>query len=311
MTGKTSGPHLHFLVTRDKLLNNYYWDDYPWGVTDPFGWQTDIIKDPWEQYSYQSNQGALSTYLWDESHYNTSIRFDLERYTNVNQTNITLNIPAQVTKTPSTLNIQSYSRPNNFTNMVYIPATSYLIEIYDMFGNQVKELNNTLEVTYNLFDALPSDISISNVAIYFWNEVKDVWEELTTTINNETSTIKANTNHLSRFAVFGKFNEDEIALTQIRVEGETDNEWYVTNPTIYLSNTDNNAYIIYSADLGANWFIYTNPFEFKTEGLGSILYRAIHQNGFEEPIQELTIKVNTKGKWLKTLLIKNSEFSTN
>ncbi|NMB70164.1 peptidoglycan DD-metalloendopeptidase family protein [candidate division WWE3 bacterium] len=309
MTGRTTGPHLHFVSARDKNDNASFSDEFPWGLTDPFGWQSDKNSDPWPLYALGQYKGIESTYLWNEDQNTISSRISWKYPAEVNLNNLHIRLPPDNVNQPVTVTVQNYVRPKN-PLLFYIPSTSFLIETEDIFGQRVTNFNAPLVFTYSLTDLIPDFIDLNTLSAYFWNEISNAWDPLESTFDVTNFSVTFETDHLSHFAVFGEIFEEQKPHTTNTIQGESENGWFRSPPIIYLETNSSNAKILYSINDTQQWKLYTEPIEFINEGINNLLFKSISSLGVEEPIQEIQIRLDTSGKWRSKLLLQNSLFNT-
>lgn len=309
MTGKTSGPHLHFVTTIDKNNNASFTDEFPWGLTDPFGWQSDKNKDPWPLYALDQHSGVESTYLWNEDQNSVSSRISWEYAAEIDLNNLNIRLPQNSIDQPVTITVQNYIRPKN-PPLFYIPSTSFLIDTENIFGQQIANFSAPLTFTYRLTKLIPDFIDLNTLSAYFWNTISNAWEPLESTFNLDNLSVTFETFHLSHFAVFGEITEEQKPLTTINVQGEKENGWFRSPPIIYLETNNPNFKILYTIDDGQQWTLYTGPFEFVNEGITNLLFRSISEFGVEETPQEAQIRLDTSVNWRGKLMLHNSLFNT-
>jgi len=309
MTGKTSGPHLHFITTYDRQNNGTFSDDFPWGINDPFGWQSDTQKDPWPEYTYSGNNGTVSSYLWNEAVSGTNIRITPNIVNTASISNLELIFPQDTFKENATMTVFNYIRPRNTFNQ-YIPGTSYIIEVKDILGNQLKTLNKPLEIIFDIEGYLPDFINPESLGVYYYDDLKNVWIQLESFLDIQNQSLHAKTNHLSNFAVFGDPSSEQAPHTSISLEGIRVNGWYKAPPIISLTSNSENNLIWYSLDLGNYWEQYVLPFEYSQEGITTFLYKSINNDNQEEQEQEIQIRLDSSGSWRDSITVKENTFST-
>jgi hypothetical protein len=308
-TGRTTGPHLHFMTTKDRDNNNTFADDFPWGISDPFGWQCDLTNDPWTQYSIQGQSGIESVYLWDEDQENASVRIIGNLITTASVSNLQINIPQNATRYNSTLNIYNYIRPK-MPQGFYIPGTSYIVELTDILGSEITLLNSPIELTYTLKDSIPSYIKENSLAIYYYDNLHKAWVKIESVLDLDLLTLKATTTHLTHFAVFGDVDNALMPQTELNIQGTKVNGWYTVQPLITLTSNNSSNLIMYSEGNGEQWHKYVVPFVYKKEGITTLYYKSISPEAQEESIQEVQIRLDTLGMWHTSLRIENSGFNT-
>jgi hypothetical protein len=179
-----------------------------------------------------------------------------------------------------------------------------------MFGQQITNFNTPFIFTYNLTGLVPDFIDTNTLSAYFWNEISNTWSLLESVFDSNNFTVTFETDHLSHFAVFGEIMENQKPLTTITIQGEMENGWFKSPPTIYLETNSSDAKILYSTGDAGQWKLYTGQIELVNEGVSNFLFRSVTTLGVEEPLQETQIRLDTSGKWRTKLLLQNSLFNT-
>ena len=318
MTGYTTGPHLHFEVQKDTNANGDYTDDYPHGRVDPFGWKFPFLPDPWPAYTWTdiggTHTGTASSYLWLDPLPKYSA------YTGNDPVDIPLN--NKVVSVPSveyfkgiTTQIIEYSQPSlrsYYENLKYVPHTSMLVNIIDHFGNTVDYLPEPAGITIKLEDINLSGIILESLKIYYFHETNGTWIALNTIYDAVTNSLTAQTNHFSRIAVFGEKVNTDYPTTHAVLDGTLSNGWYTNYPQLTLSADNSNgndvASTFYSIFDENSWEVYTEPLIIEREGIFPVYYRSIDTTENLESTKEILIKVDTQGKWKKSLHVRNTGF---
>ncbi len=216
MTGNTTGPHLHFNVKKDDLLL---------GNTDPYGWQTTRITDPWETFNWNdtfgTHTGIKSSYLWKIINEQTK-KFIEQTEVTVLQNNKQIQIPSEYLNINATMFLKPYIQPklwNLSDNFKYIENTSLFIELIDQLENNINNLNKPVKIVINLDGIDLTEIIQDTLKLYFFNETINEWSPLPTILDLASNTLTSETNHFSKFAVFGEINKTKIK--KLKVTGGT------------------------------------------------------------------------------------------
>jgi murein DD-endopeptidase MepM/ murein hydrolase activator NlpD len=321
LTGRTSGPHLHFEVTKDRDMDNTFSNDFPMGRTDPFGWQVKERKDPWEIFAWEDSlgdhQGTSSFYLWNSNISKGSQLISGDTSSNENTSLILDNktIEFQNPQNTFTSKIFAYIQPvldaTNST-LSYINNTSFILEAFDQIGNKITEFNNPINISIDINLDYLQNINPESLSLYFWNEVLKTWEKIPSFFDEQMGKIHASVNHLSWFAVFGEKIDILAPETEIVVLGSQREGWYTEYPLIQLtvggSNPSDVQFTLYSTDLGDFWHEYFQPFYLEQNGIINLIYKSQDLNGNMEKEKNIVLHINTNGSKTQKLEIKEAGF---
>ncbi len=301
MTGNTTGPHLHFAVIKDQD---------PDGRVDPFGWQGSALADPWWGHTWTdslgTHTGAKSIYLWKV--YPQEIR----DYINSTIKTVEFQNKKVTIQTDESLTviIKPYIMPILYkyqNNLAYVFNTSFVINLVDYLG----KTKDTLAKAATLEIALPAEIIDKFVRdtlkINFFSETTNTWEELPTILDEAASTVRAQTTHFSKFAVFGKKLVTPPETTHT-LEGATEKGWFTTYPVLSLATSDPTDTIFFATE-NEVWHTYTQPVTLEKEGKYTLSYRAMDTAENIESVKTIIVRTDTQGVFKKTLKIVNSEFN--
>ncbi len=318
LTGRTTGPHLHFEVTKDTNSNNNFLDDFPSGRVDPFGWQGANNNDPWETFSWEdslgNHGGSKSSYLWkhiiDEVSEIISSGTSPQDDNKVSLDNKTITFPSSINNFVA--KIYPYVKPgeDSFLLKKYIPKTSFVAELYDQIGNKISEFESPLKISIRIDPKYLVGINVDSLKIYFFDEVLNIWKEEIGTFDKINSVISTTINHLSRFGVFADKN---ILETNVDITGSNENDWYTEFPTVSFTTNNNQdiEFTLYSTDERQSWNKYTGPFKIQKEGITKLLFRSQTLGGDMEQERHAAIGVNTQGKHTEKIKIVGATFTIN
>ena len=306
LTGNTSGPHLHFEV------NNITTGKFPDKRVDPFGWLNLDSKDPWNGYywtdTFGEHTGQKSKYLW-----NINIP-QLDKLVIPNEGEVTFEnkkfkLNDVVSLVPYNFSYKSYGAPRAPALLKYVPNTSFLLEMYDTLKNKITDLSGKIRIVIDISSTNLSDVQIESLKLYYYNSTQKIWEALNTSLDLTTNTLSAETEHLSQFAVFSTTTNIAPPTTELEITGDTSNDWYIEFPLVTLTSTDTDLNKIFYSLGDDRWEEYSAPFKIGKEGIVKFSYRSGDVAGNYETTKEQIIKINTLGKWIKTLKVRNASFT--
>lgn len=318
LTGNTSGPHLHFEVTRDSNLNNIFTDDFPHGRVDPFGWLDVETKDPWDGHFWTDvfgqHTGQKSKYLWNAviPQLEKLITPD-EDQNEVLSGNKTFKLNGITSLLPYNFSYISYGEPRlsvEQSSLKYIPNTSFLLEIRDTLKNKITNLHGKVQIVIDFSLNDLSNIQIDSLKLYYYDQIQKMWVALNTLLDLTNNTLTAETKHLSQFAVFGTAADASPPVTIFNIFGNTSENWYTEFPTVTLTSTDvdlNKTFYSFGDD---KWEEYSSPIKIQKDGVVKFSYRSSDTANNFETTNSVVIKINTLGKWTKTLKVRGVSFTT-
>jgi murein DD-endopeptidase MepM/ murein hydrolase activator NlpD len=321
LTGRTTGPHLHFEVTKDRDMDESFTNDFPMGRTDPFGWQIKGITDPWETFTWTDilgeHSGTSSYYLWNND--NRETYKVIKSSTNPEDYILMLDnkiIEFEDQEEFFTAKIIPYIRPihSNSTNTIsYIKKTSFILEAFDQTGNPIKYFNNPIKISINLEANHLQNIVPETIKLHFWNEELKIWQKIQSLLDQQMNKLETEVNHLSWFAVFGEKIDSQPPKTQILLSGNQENSWFKEYPLVELTteNAGDLEFTIYSTDDGDFWHNYHQPFHIEEDGIINLIYKSRDLNGNQEVDNNSAVHINTKGLETERIKIENSGFTMN
>lgn len=302
MTGKTTGPHLHFEVSESL---------FPDTRTDPFGWHS-INSDPWTLFTWTDilgdHQGSESSFLWNNNISEISTFIESEETSSIDNVSVALSSPS------TTLSIIKSSTPllSLQPNLKYLEGTSFIINLYNQLGEKLEKLNNDVKFVIDFSESDLSNLITDSLKLYFWNGYSNLWEPLSSFLDFEKKTLTAYSDHLSEFAVLGEKEQKEPLETQLLVTGGQNTGWFYEFPLISLSFINNQNELIdsifYSIDPNDTWEIYTQPFLINKDGFINLKFRSLDIFGNLEDTKSALLKINTSNNMVDRLGITNSYF---
>ncbi|AHB40544.1 MAG: hypothetical protein UV83_C0008G0004 [candidate division WWE3 bacterium GW2011_GWE2_43_18] len=294
LTGRTTGPHIHFETISDTDSDGLFSDEYPHGRTDPFGWNYSKSPDPWSEFSWNdvlgSHTGSYSRNLWK------LLSPAKQTAPLVNNTRLTLGnkiveIVDNAGKNFLQLTLRHASKPQrNFPSPAseYIRSTAFILDIADQLGNMSAE-NITVKIKLmvspeNLIGFIPETLKI-----YRWNGAAASWVETISSYDSASGLIEGVLDHFSYFAVFGeKYNPQSIS-TQINISPQPIDGAVDVFPTITF--TGNGILTVYSIDGGYTWNDYGEPLLLDKQGVYDILYKSEGAEENWEKTKSFVLKV--------------------
>jgi len=304
MTGKTTGPHIHFMVVQDKNNDGNFDDNIPDGLLDPFGWQGSE-SDPWEGYSFEYNgllrSGNKSHYLWtDKPGRGTyTLTSDGKKYIVGNST---VEFPMQIVSHDMIVHFQELppipdvSIEDIVNGTVRNLSNRLRIELEDGFGNIIKTFDKylTINIPVNTDDL--SRFKDETISIYSSDDGV-TWQKESSFFDDTAGLVRTEVNHLTDFMVMGEKVDSLAPVTTLEIVGTEINGSYIPGATISLQATDEpsetslgveNMY--YRINVG-EMLVYTEEFQLENEGIYQIEYYSVDGDGNEEQLKETSITV--------------------
>jgi hypothetical protein len=169
--------------------------------------------------------------------------------------------------------------------------------LIDPSGDFVPGFELPVSVTVQYSDLDIDNIDEDTLALFHWDDEKESWQRLPTTLGREANSAVSQVDVLGKFALLGVPIRDEVPpVTSIVVEGKglDQPDWYTGPITVTLTAEDNVggagvALTEYSVDGGASWQPYTGPFIIIRPGTTYIAARSqdIEGNLEEPPVARL------------------------
>ena len=294
LTGRTTGPHLHFETVSDTDGDGLFSDEYPHGRTDPFGWDYSKLTDPWSEFSWNDSLGAhagtFSKNLW-KSLSTVKQSTPLVNTGTLTLGNKVIEIINDAGKNFLQLTLEHAPRPlRDFPTATsqYVPGTAFIINLADQLGNiSAAEAVVRARITISpevLIGFLPETIKI-----FRWDDTAASWIETISSYDSVSETVEGVLNHFSYFAAFGEKYDPEIIFTQINISPESVEGTVDIFPTISFSG--NGALTVYSLNGGNTWNSYDQPVTINEQGLFDILYKSEDASGNWEETKSFVLKV--------------------
>jgi len=312
LTGRTTGPHVHFETVSDTDGDGLFSDEYPHGRTDPFGWDYSRLTDPWSELSWNdtlgTHTGTYSRNLWKilaPTRQSTPL-LDTASLTLGNKF---IEITSDSGKNFLRLTVEHAPKPlRNFPSLTsrYIKGTAFVINILDQLGN-----TSAADVTVRIRIAIsPEDllgILPETLKIFRWDKTTSLWVETISNYDSTSGVIEGVLDHFSYFAAFGEKYTPQLISTKINISPEPADGAVNVFPTISFSG--NGAFTVYSLDGGYTWNNYERAFTIDEQGLFDILYKSGDPAGNWEETKSFVLKIGA-GFATKKIRIVGASFET-
>jgi len=304
MTGRTTGPHIHFSVYKDANGNGNFDDDIPYGVTDPLGWEGDS-DDPWALWTDGKRYGSTSVALFLARRPVDKVAIPTSGGT-LTTDKVTISVPAGASLEPFLLNFL-FGPAGSFSQSILGVGPSFFLTALGSFNQEIQELREPATIEYNYSALDVTNIVEATLKMYWFNQVTGSWEALPSVVDTGSKLIRAVTTHFSQFAVMGQARDLIPPETELIITGENgEDHWYRSDVRVSLESRDNEGGVGVHATLyslnGNDWFEYTQPLEFTEEGSYTISYESYdnadnkeERKSFEFHIDKTPPRVEVRG----------------
>jgi len=280
------GAHIHFDVTEDKNRDGNFEDNIPDGLTDPFGWQSSEVPDPWPNHPFnylsEDRTGNDSHYLW--LHAIPNLRNDLDSNGGFYEfQNLSLNFPPNAVQEDSQLDITPTPWVK-VSDILESAGNSFKVTVKNSLGVIITQFNELFNIVIDFSDEDLSRTDPNTLQIYSSQDGVN-WTPEITTLDQQTKTASAQLDHLTYFALIGERLDTESPATAF-----TQNDNQVT-----LTATDNYAGVAYTAyrfSKTEDWQQYTAPFTV-TDGEYIIYYYSVDNHENVEEVKETSFSFIT------------------
>lgn len=294
LTGRTTGYHIHLSVFKDINNNGDFSDDYPFGLTDPLGWEGDYT-DPWEEYTQGDKYGAKSYKLFMGLVTPKTQSLTPSGGT-VTSEEFQLNVPSGSVNENTNFKID-FGPFEKASETISSIVPSLFLSASNNLGQAITNFNNPLGLVYDYSKADLGNFNEDTMSFYFFNEGNNLWEKLSSTLDKNNKTITSETSHFSQFAVMAELLDTTPPTTQARLTGDKGTgNWYRSNVTVNLLAEDNPggkgfSYTVYSLN-GENWDKYETPIEFNSEGSFKLYFLSHDNVGNQEEIKTVEFLID-------------------
>lgn len=291
MTGRTTGPHIHLSVFKDSNNNGNFNDDYPWGLTDPLGWEGDSL-DPWTLWESNGRKGTPS--------YNLFVARDPPKQEEIPTTGGSVSLgDILIDILNDTFNAEvkiiADFGPFESNGALKSIMPSVFLDAFDNLGEKVTQFLQPVTITYDYKDTDLFNTNEESLKIYWFNSGLNLWEALPSTVDTTNKKVSTQTTHFSQFALMGEVKDIVAPTTQVTLSGDMgENGWYRSGVSVTLQGADNEGgvgllYTLYTIN-GSDWFEYTAPIVFPSEGTHTITYQSFDRADNKE--ERKTIEFN-------------------
>jgi len=304
MTGHTTGPHIHFMVVQDKNNDGNFEDNIPDGILDPFGWQSNS-PDPWEKYTFSyrnaDRTGNKSHYLWKTAPVKKTITLSSQG-ARVNVGGTTISIPQNTVSKDTILEItelpplEEPTTDQVIEGVLSSASNRMKVVIHDGFGNVMTQFSQFLNLTIPFFKDQAVRLDPTSLSLYSSTD-GSVWKKETSTVDLETSTVTAQVNHLTEFAIFGTPLDSVPPETNAELNGLMLDEYYLENAILTLSALDTPQetslgieHTLYRVNEG-EMKVYENPIEVSSPGTYTVEYYSVDRDGNSEEMQTILVTI--------------------
>lgn len=290
-TGNSDGPHIHFMVIKDKNSDGNFEDNIPDGLVDPFGWQS-FDPDPWVEYG-----GPPSFYLWGEKNsFQTSSTLGSSGK-KVVVDNFTLDFPKNAVPIDTILEVQLQS-PEQSENL-YSIGNIIRATAEDGLEQQINTFNKlwNLLIKFNTIDI--ERFNPETLSIYSRTEGEDVWLMEETIIDFATGQAHTSVDHMTEFAFMGEKLDSIAPETTADIVGTSDVSGVYTNAVklslqsddLPLEHSLGIAYTLYKLN-DADWEKYNNIITVSEQGIYNLSYFSQDNDHNKEDAKTLTFTID-------------------
>ena len=297
-TGNSDGPHIHFMVIKDKDGDGDFNDNIPDGLVDPFGWQSSD-PDPWEEFTFTQNRqektGMRSHYLWQHS-----IR-SLQKGLNENGAQITLHrfkldFPKNIVDVDTI--IEAHVRPSIRDEDKESIGSILEIKTRDLWGNPVDIFKKAWKLIINFSQYELDRYKQGTISIFSRTSQEDEWKKETTTINMDSKIAEIQVNHMTEFALMAEKIDTIAPVTTATISGTLDPSGVYTSPVeVFLSAIDEPDESLgidytYIKINDKEWEKYTDYLSFSEENTFILTYYSVDRDGNKEDQKETIFTID-------------------
>jgi murein DD-endopeptidase MepM/ murein hydrolase activator NlpD len=287
MSGATNGPHIHFSVFKDENENGNFGDDYPFGLTDPLGWDGDNV-DPWTEYDVGGRKGVKSFKLFEKLQKSKKEAVSVNGG-EIERNFLELRFPSGWTALNLAIEIKDGSFESQSPTFRSV-APSFFITAVNSLGEKVTEFLKPVVIIYNYANVDLTNIEEESLKIMHYNPTSRTWTELVSEIDMNLKKITAETSSFSQFALMGELKDAVAPTTEIALDGDSGEEnVFRSSVSVSFVAVDNEGgFGIKDTIYGINdedWNYYLEPFIFEIEGEHKISYQSSDLVGNVEDVK--------------------------
>ena len=295
-TGNSEGAHIHFGVYQDKNDDKNFDDNILDGLTDPYGWQSEI-DDPWETYTFNyletQKTGNKSTYLWKNSLGEKIETLDTNAAT---FTSGKFNLSFPPTSVDKNVKLKLSPEPIYFSKLLSSIGTTFSAKAEDFLGNEITQFLKSFILTVNFSSEDLSKIIPESLSVYSSQDGNN-WTKETTTLDLINKVASINISHFTYFALMGQRKDITAPTTNAGLLGNKGNDnWFRSDVELSLNAQDNEGglgvqYTAYRNHEG-NWQKYESPLTFTDEGNYKIEFYSEDNDGNLEDIRTVEFQID-------------------
>jgi murein DD-endopeptidase MepM/ murein hydrolase activator NlpD len=321
LTGRTTGPHLHFQIVKDTDSDNYFSDEFPIGNTDPFGWESVFFTDPWKNYTWSDrlgdHTGTESFYLWKDKS-ETTVHYSQTGTNRIEYRNKSISYDSSLNSSSITITLRDNKQPylgTDHKGLMYVPQTSMIVNAYNRTNEVIEILEDPFKLKVYFDDSTLNNINPTTISFYFHNKFSDKWEKMETILDLTNKFATTVTSHLSEFALLGQKIDPSAPTTKLIISGNSTPEgWYLGSISIdfVVEDSDTEQGEINTLYMFGNmkeFEVYESPANITSPGIYSIKYRSVDSFDNYEKENEKVIKIANTQEKIKRKKIVNSSFN--
>ncbi|MBI2327769.1 M23 family metallopeptidase, partial [Candidatus Curtissbacteria bacterium] len=188
MTGKATGPHIHFSVFQDTDGDESFDDENPYGVTDPLGWEGSL-PDPWSEYKFEGNPDDETDDKTGTASFNLFIKRAAPQTVAVDQNggtftfgNLEVTVPADTVVALSKLS-NNWGPFESIKDSIKSIIPSFFLELKDSSGQKITQFSKPVQISYDYSSADLKNIDEDSLQLYSFNDQTNQWDPIATILD--------------------------------------------------------------------------------------------------------------------------------